>query len=382
MADAISGDRWFRFRGEEEVPSPALVVYPERVRENIKRMIAMAGGPARLRPHIKTHKMPKVMKLQQAAGLRRFKCATLAEAEMAAACGDFDILVAGQMVGPNIGRLLELSRRFPGARFSSLVDDAGAAAELGRAASKAGRAAEVWLDLDCGQHRTGIPPDAKAEEFYRWLGTVEGLRPIGLHAYDGHIHDRDPTARAVACETAFAPVVELRRKIAASSGSLPALVAGGTPTFPTHASHADRQCSPGTSVFWDAGYSANLPDLDFLPAALLLVRVVSKPGGNRLCLDLGHKAVASEGPPPRVVFPELPDARAVAHNEEHLVVETALAVETPVGRAFFGVPWHVCPTVALHSRAFVVEGGELRGTWSIPARERLLTFEKFGPANG
>jgi D-serine deaminase-like pyridoxal phosphate-dependent protein len=68
-----------------------------------------------------------------------------------------------------------------------------------------------------------------------------------------------------------------------------------------------------------------MPDLDFLPAALVLTRVVSKPGPRRLCLDLGHKAVASEGPQPRVIFPELSDAQAVAHNEEHLVIETGRA---------------------------------------------------------
>jgi D-serine deaminase-like pyridoxal phosphate-dependent protein len=368
-------DAWYRFRGEAEIPSPALVVYPERIRENIKRMIAIAGGPARLRPHIKTHKMPDVMKLHRDAGVRLFKCATLAEAEMAAGCGESDILVAGQMTGPNVKRLVELSRRFPKSRLSSLVDDASAARDLGEAAAQAGRIAEVWLDLDCGQHRTGMTPDGAALEFYRWLLKVRGLRPVGLHAYDGHIHDEDPKARSATCEAAFAPVIELRRKIEAATGTNPELVAGGTPTFPFHARRPDTQCSPGTSVLWDAGYSAKLPDLDFLPAALVLTRVVSRPMANRLCLDLGHKAVASEGPQPRVLFPELPDARPVAHNEEHLVVETSHAAEIPVGHLFFGIPWHICPTVALYSRAFVAEGGELRGTWSIPARERWLSTE-------
>ncbi len=366
---------WFHFRGEEVVPSPSLVVYPARVRTNIERMIAIAGDPARLRPHIKTHKMPAVMALQIERGVTRFKCATLAETEMAAGCGDLDLLVAGQMTGPNIGRFLELGRRFPRTRFSILVDDAGAAEALARAARNNGRVIEVWLDIDCGQHRTGVPPGPDAASFYHWLGTLGGLRTVGLHAYDGHIHDTKPAARETACKAAFAPVLELRQTIAAKTGSLPELVAGGTPTFPIHAARDDSQCSPGTTVFWDAGYSAKMPDLDFLPAALLLTRVISKPGGRRLCLDLGHKAVASEGPQPRVVFPELPDAQPVAHNEEHLVVETARAAEFPVGSLLFGIPWHVCPTVALYSRAFTVEDGELRDVWPIPARDRFLASE-------
>ncbi len=80
------------------------------------------------------------------------------------------------------------------------------------------------------------------------------------------------------------------------------LVAGGTPTFPFHARRPGVECSPGTCVLWDFGYSSRFPDLDFLQAALVLTRVISKPGARRLCLDLGQKAIASENPPPRVQF--------------------------------------------------------------------------------
>ena len=86
-------------------------------------------------------------------------------------------------------------------------------------------------------------------------------------------------------------------------------------------------------MFWDWGYSTMLPDMDFLPAVLVLTRVVSKPGTNLLCLDLGHKAVASEDPPPRVHLLGLPDTTAVGHSEEHLVLETDRAGEFPVGSA-------------------------------------------------
>jgi D-serine deaminase-like pyridoxal phosphate-dependent protein len=82
--------------------------------------------------------------------------------------------------------------------------------------------------------------------------------------------------------------------------------------------------------------------MEFLNAALVLTRVVSKPGGNRLCLDLGHKAIASENPHPRVVFLNLPDAQAISHSEEHLVVETERAGEIELGACLYGVPWHVC----------------------------------------
>ncbi len=135
------------------------------------------------------------------------------------------------------------------------------------------------------------------------------------------------------CNEAFASVERLRDELAKAGLAVPSIVAGGTPTFPIHAGRAGVECSPGTSVFWDWNYSTNLPDLDFLPAVLVLTRIVSKPGDNRLCLDLGHKAIASENPPPRVLLMGLPETTAVGHSEEHLVVETGRAGEFPVALA-------------------------------------------------
>ncbi len=140
-----------------------------------------------------------------------------------------------------------------------------------------------------------------------------------------------------------------------------------------HAARRDVQCSPGTVALWDASYAGKLPDLDFSPAAVLLTRVVSKPGGNRLCLDLGHKAVASEMPHPRVVFPDLPDAQFVTHSEEHLVLESEAGRRLAVGDALLGVPWHVCPTVALHAEGVLIEGGKVKGQSRIDARVRKIT---------
>jgi D-threonine aldolase len=155
---------------------------------------------------------------------------------------------------------------------------------------------------------------------------------------------------------------------------VPRIVAGGSPTFAIHARRGEVECSPGTCVFWDAGYASKLPDLDFLPAALVLTRVVAKPGANRLCLDLGHKAVAAEMPHPRVKFLNLPDAKAVMHSEEHLVVETARADDFHVGDCLYGVPWHICPTVALHAAAQVIAGEKAVGSWKVVARDRKLNI--------
>jgi D-threonine aldolase len=381
---------WWTILEVAGIPSPALLIYPDRAAENLRRMIAIAGDVERLRPHMKTHKLAPLVDAHLALGIRRFKCATIAEAEMVAREGAADVLLAYQPVGPNVRRLVELVRAFPQVRFSAIVDSEEAAVQLSDAAVQAGISLGLWLDLDVGQHRTGVPPDADAARLYRRLVALPAITPCGLHAYDGHLRDRDLAARTAQVDQAFAPVAALRRDLVAQGLPVPSIVAGGTPTFPVHARREGVDLSPGTSVLWDGGYGTQLPDLDFLSAALVLTRVVSKPGDHRVCVDLGHKAIAAEGPHPRVLLiqPEtidipatatvlgapILDATFIGHSEEHLVFESAAAPSMHVGDVLYGIPWHVCPTVALYSEAVVVADRHAADSWRITARERRLTF--------
>jgi len=365
----MSGD-WYSVTNAGEVDSPALLVYPDRVRENTRRMIALAGDVQRLRPHVKTHKLAEIVRLQLEMGITKFKCATIAEAEMIAGAGAPDVLLAYQPLGPKVMRLIQLMGRFPGTQFSTIADDSGAVRALSDAAVRAGVTIPVLVDIDCGMHRCGIPADAGAEELYCEIANSPGLLPGGLHAYDGHINKADPVEREKACEAAMAPAWALREKLLSVGLAVPRFVAGGTPTFPIYARRTDLECSPGTLVFWDGMYVAQCPDMDFLQAALVLTRVVSKPGPNLLCLDLGHKAIAAENPHPRVQFLNLPEARAVRHSEEHMVIETDRAHEFPLGATLYGVPWHICPTVALYSEAVVVRDARATERWTVEARKR------------
>jgi D-serine deaminase-like pyridoxal phosphate-dependent protein len=368
---------WFIVANVKGVPSPALLVYPDRAEENIRRLTAIAGDVARLRPHMKTHKLPEIARLHVAHGIVKVKCATIAEAEMLAEAGLADILLAYQPVGPAVGRLLALAARFPQVTFRAVVDDEGAARAIADAALRAGHTVDLLVDLDVGMHRTGIEPEL-ALPLCRVLATLPGVTFGGLHAYDGHLRDRDLTSRRAQADAGFARVEALAATLEAGGIAVPHLVAGGTPTLPCHAPRTDPrvELSPGTTVFWDAGYAEGLPDLDFLHAALVLTRVVSKPGGSRICLDLGHKAIASEMPHPRVVLYRndlaLP-CTFIGHSEEHLVLETPVAGSLRVGDVLYGIPWHVCPTVALHGTAVVVRDGRAVDRWRVTARERTLT---------
>jgi len=364
-------ESWYEVANVAEVDSPALLIFSDRAEENMRRMIALAGEPERLRPHVKTHKLAELVRMQLALGINKFKCATIAEAEMVAGCGAPDVLLAYQPVGPKVSRLIRLIQKFPQTVFSAIADDATAMRALSDAAVNAGIKIKLFLDIDCGMHRSGVPFGPKAVELYRLLATLPGLEPQGFHIYDGHIDDADVAVRTKRCDDIFEAAMALRRELAGLP--VPKIVVGGTPTFALYARHPEMECSPGTCVLWDAAYGATLADLDFLNAALVLTRVVSKPGDNRLCLDLGHKAVAAEKPHPRVQFLNLPDAQTVIHSEEHLVIETARAAEFAVGDVLYGVPRHVCPTVALHAEAVVIRNGIAETRWKITARDRKIS---------
>src|SRR6266540_1035008 len=151
-------NHWYEIGNLDEVDSPALLVYPDRAEENIRRMIAMVGDVNRLRPHMKTHKLPEIIRLQMAHGITKFKCATIAEAEMTADCGAADVLLAHQPIGPKVQRFIQLLKKYPLTKFSTIADDAEVIRALSSACAQVRVSVEVLLDLDCGMHRTGIVP--------------------------------------------------------------------------------------------------------------------------------------------------------------------------------------------------------------------------------
>lgn len=307
------------------------------------------------------------------AGIRKFKCATIAEAEMLGTISAPDVLLAYQPVGPKIGRLIRLAERFPDTRFSCLVDNEANARAMAAECMKAGFSLDVFIDLNVGMNRTGILPE-KARELVEILLKLPALRVVGLHAYDGHIHDAELSARCQGADTVSALTECAYQGVSAYFPYPLTKVMGGTPTFPMHAKHTDRECSPGTFALWDWGYGNAYPDMPFQWAALLITRVVSILDDRHICVDLGYKAVSSESPLPRVHFLDHPEAIPVSQSEEHLVLEVPDSRVFPVGAVLYGNPVHICPTVALYDRAFVIRDGELVGEWPVIARSRTITI--------
>ena len=368
----------------DEVLSPGLVVFEEILRENIAHMIAIAGDKARLRPHCKTHKMIDITRMEVGSGIVKHKCATFAEAEMLALGGARDVFLAYNLVGPNIGRAVRYRQRFPEVRLSVAADHREPVEALNAAMARAGEWVHVFVDIDTGLQRTGLPPGSEALDLYARIDRSSHLIPAGLHLYDGQNHQTDVAERQRAVDRCWDAAQALRARLERSSLAVPAIVAGGTGTFPLYAGKSlsprpgdepSLELSPGTCVLHDAGYAREFPDMRFVAAALILTRVVSRPSRERVTFDLGYKACASDPPAGgRLHFPAIPDAKEVLQNEEHLVIETAGASHYRPGDVELAIPTHICPTSALHSHAWVVHGGRVRGRWEITARDRALTL--------
>ena len=152
------------------------------------------------------------------------------------------------------------------------------------------------------------------------------------------------------------------------------MVAGGSPSFPIHAKREDVEASPGTTLLWDERYGSLFSDMDFLPAAELFCRIVSKPAEDLICLDLGHKSIAPEMDFPRVKIFGLEECQQISQSEEHLVLRCQDASSYQIGEAFYAIPMHICPTVAKYSMLHVVEAGEITGSWQVAARNHKLTI--------
>jgi D-serine deaminase-like pyridoxal phosphate-dependent protein len=365
-------DEWYRIDNISEVDSPALVIYPQRVKHNIELLKTMIDDVERLRPHIKTHKTREAALLLMEAGINRFKCATIAEAEMLGSIKAPDVLLAYQPVGPKADRFISLVQNYPATKYSCLIDNIKAARDLSQKAEGKIKI-PVYIDLNVGMNRTGIEPGSGAIELFQQCAQLPGIVPIGLHAYDGHIHNEDLEVRKQQCDEAFASVEAMNEELIKNGFPEPMIIVGGSPTFPIHVQRKKVECSPGTFIYWDAGYLNGLPEQSFLPAALVISRIISLPNETTICTDLGHKSIAAENPlHKRVTFLNGPGLEPIGHSEEHLTLKAEKGHGYQVGDVLYGLPYHICPTCALYERAFLVEEGRVGGEWKIVARDRTI----------
>jgi D-serine deaminase-like pyridoxal phosphate-dependent protein len=337
-------------------------------------MVRLSGNPERLMPHVKTHKMQEMVRLHLSLGIQNFKCATIAEAEMVAAVGGKNILIALQPVGPKFQRIINLVKKYPFSYFSVIIDNSESLYQLNRYSTESGLRIGVYLDVNVGMNRTGIAIDQNATKLIEQCLSFSGIQFMGIHAYDGHNTLMDLNQREERCRKEFETVYQLKDWAEKKANHKLDVIAGGTPTFPVHASQNQAVCSPGTTVLWDLASSERFPDMNFNFSAVVITRVISVINQGLICLDLGHKAIAAEMPLPRVKFINHPEAIPISQSEEHLVVQVPDNQTFRIGDVFYGIPWHICPTCALYQDVVVVESNQWIDSWKVTARNRKISI--------
>lgn len=366
---------WYQISNIDQVDSPTLAVYPAQVKKNIEILKTMLPDVSRLRPHVKTHKSADVTKILLSSGFTQFKCATIAEAEMLGEAGAPDVLLAYQPVGPKISRFASVVKKYPRTKFSCLFDNTETLSQLNLVFGESKQKINVYIDLNIGMNRTGIKPGEQADALYLNASKLDAVRVVGIHAYDGHLRDADLALRTQKCNEGFAPVLDMQKRMTDAGFPEPVIVVGGTTTFPIHALRKNVVCSPGTFIYWDHGYHDTFAEQPFVYGALVITRVISKPEADLICIDLGHKSIASENPlDKRVLFLNADNLQPVGHSEEHMVLKVNGENHYSVGDVLYGVPFHVCPTVALYDSAAVIENHLATTRWNMAARNRTITL--------
>jgi D-serine deaminase-like pyridoxal phosphate-dependent protein len=349
------------------------------VKHNIARMRTHMGDFARLRPHVKTHKCTEIFKLQLKAGITKAKTATLAEVDMVVRAGGRDVVLAYPLVGPNIEQAVTFARTHPHVTFAALTDEAEMLQKIDTEAARQGITFNLYVDINPGMDRTGIPLGAPAAQLAQAIHAAPHLHLSGLHMYDGHILGDFDTALS-SMQTPYAALQTLITDLRRDGCPVENVITAGSPAFLPAAKRFEfiNEVSPGTWIFWDTTYSDMMPEL-FDIALCVLGRVISRPTADVMTLDTGSKAISVDAGKPNCRLLGLPEAEVLGWSEEHLRVRLpAASQDVRPGEVFYIVPRHVCTTVALYDEALIVEDGDIVDCWSIEARARPSLRATFG----
>lgn len=375
MLREFSWDRRYEVSSVEEVMTPALAVYPELLASNIERMLDLLAGDAdRWRVHLKTAKLGYTVRMMVRRGIRIFKCATTLELLVACQCGAADVLLAYPSVGANARRVKAIAEQFREVRISVLAENEEHVKQW------QGSHIGIFLDVNPGMNRTGIQ-QSHSEDVVRMVRTIagSGLEFRGLHYYDGQYGAVAEPERTAATHSGYTQLQKIVSEVERRGGRVVEVVTAGTPTFPCSLSYSGfrtagfiHRVSPGTIVYGDATSMAQLPEeYGFLPAVLVLTRVVSRPRSGIVTCDAGHKTVSADAGVPSCVVVGHPELTPLSPSEEHLPLAVDGEATGPqVGETLYLLPRHVCPTVNNFDDALLVRDGRIESVEKVSARGR------------
>ncbi len=347
-AESLENEVAHRIAGIEQMLTPALIVLGAVVDANIAAAIRHAGTPNRLRPHVKTAKLQKVICRYVNFGIYQCKCATTREFEVACASGMRDVLVAYPMMGRNAQRIQELWARYPDVKVSVLVDHPDQIAQWNRPIG-------IFLDVNPGMDRTGISAEQSERAIELAHAVIDSGRTLrGLHYYDGHLGSYDFERRRALATDGYEHLVSLASELEHAGIAVDEVITSGSSVFMfactyeplTRAKWALR-VSPGAAIYGDTTAMHQIPpEYGFRPAAIVATRVVSRPRSDLLTCDAGLKAVAGFAGLPNCSVVGWPDLAPQRMSEEHLTLQAPAGSALPdLGSILYLVPRHAGLTV-------------------------------------
>jgi D-serine deaminase-like pyridoxal phosphate-dependent protein len=356
---------------KDALDTPCLCLDLDVLEANIAAMVRTCRqhGVA-WRPHAKGHKVPAIARRQIEAGALGVTCAKLGEAEVMAAGGVPDVLVANMVVGPQkLARLVELRRV---ADPIVCVDHPDQVRPISAAMAAAGLVLRVLIEVDIGLHRVGVPPGEPTLDLARFVAAQPGVELAGIMGYEGHlltVPDQAEKSRRIA--EALGSLVATARLLEAHGMPCEIVSCAGTGSY-LHAVQVPgiTEIQAGGAIFMDAYYRhlCHVPELGY--ALTLLTTVVSRPAAERAIIDAGRKAMNIESHPPLVVGRE--DVRVGRLSAEHGQLELApSAQDLRIGDRLELIPGYADLTTVLHNQFYCFRNGKLVDVWPLEARGKL-----------
>ncbi len=347
-------------RPRVELPTPALVLDVDAMRDNIATMAAWNRDHVAVRPHFKTHKCIEIAREQISAGAIGITCATVWEARALVNAGLDEILIANEVVGP--AKLSVLGELAQDARITVAVDDADNATALAEVARSGGAELGAIVEVDVGLHRGGVRSAEEAVRLARHLDTLSGLRLRGVMGYEGHVvTEPDPLVRRRRAAVAMDELAGFVDALRDDGHTVEIVSAGGTNTYDmTGADPRITELQAGTYVVMDGAYAPLAPA--FRPALKIMATVVSRQGATAV-LDCGTKCLAVDAALPT---PPIGSVREV--HEEHTLLDVGDGEPPALGDVLELTVGYCGGTINLHDVYFVASGEEIVDIWHIRGR--------------
>ncbi|MDP6367780.1 MAG: alanine racemase [Nitrospinota bacterium] len=363
---------------KQDVETPAPIVDRGRMERNLRRMVEVARkGGARLRPHTKTHKSPAIANRSVELGAEGITVAKLGEAEVMAAAGLDDILVAYPIVGEKkITRFLDLNERV---RMACTTDSYEVAKCLSVAADAQGQMVRLLVELDCGLNRMGLPPGEPVLELVRMMGDLPGIHFAGLLTHGARVrHMKELNELPVIARQESDSCLETAELLRKNGFEVEENSIGSTPLARHEAVPGITELRPGTFIFYDVN-TVSMGAATFDDCAYTILTTVVSCHSDRLVVDAGSKALSNDRPEAQFLPPgfgtvvDHPHLRVDRLSEEHgVLVPQGEGLIPKIGEKIEIIPNHVCQSVNLHDALHIVEEGQVVDRLPIEGRGKVV----------